>query len=329
MIYCLDAHYCCNKCVNCIITTQCKKFGSLFFSHNETNDTTMTYTPKQHLIGLLRLIRPNQWVKNGFVFAPLIFTGETFNLTAFIHSSLAALFFCIASSAVYIINDINDVEIDRCHSKKIKSRPLASGAISKTAAFGLLLILYLILILGYWIMPNVISIIALYLILNLAYTFFLKHEPVIDIFTIAVGFVLRVVAGAVALSVEASAWMCVTTLCLALYLGAIKRRQELVQNGLEGRKVLKKYSVELVDRYAEMSATGALLFYSIYVMSTRPQLVITIPFVLYGLFRYWYVVDVMMDGESPTDALFSDWQLMLIVVLWVGFSVWAVSVRQI
>ena len=144
-------------------------------------------------------------------------------------------------------------------------------------------------------------------------------------FTIAIGFVLRVIAGAVALNLDPSAWMCVTTLCLALYLAAVKRRQELAQSGSEGRKVLDKYSVALVDRYAEMSATGALLFYSMFVMSARPELVITIPIVLYGLFRYWYVVEVLDGGESPTDALLADWQLMVVVALWIAACVWVLS----
>ena len=289
------------------------------------NSTPMTYTLKDRLFGLLKLIRPKQWVKNGFVFAPLIFSGALFNSSAFIHSALAALFFCIASSATYIVNDIQDVEQDRHHPKKSKSRPLASGLVTKNTALILLTIFYFILIFGYSLMPKVILVIAGYLVLNLAYTFFLKHEPVIDIFTIAIGFVLRVIAGSVALDVEPSAWMCVTTLCLALYLAAVKRRQELAQNGSDGRKVLKKYSVQLVDRYAEMSATGALLFYSMFVMSTRPALVITIPLVLYGLFRYWYVVEALDGGESPTDALLADWQLLVVVVLWIGACVLALS----
>jgi len=174
-------------------------------------------------------------------------------------------------------------------------------------------------------MPQVILVIVGYSALNLAYTFFLKHEPVIDIFTIAIGFVLRVIAGAVALNLNASSWMCVTTLCLALYLAAVKRRQELAQNGSDGRKVLERYSVGLVDRYAEMSATGALLFYSMFVMSARPELVITIPLVLYGLFRYWYVVEALDGGESPTDALLADWQLMAVVAFWIAACVWALS----
>ena len=110
---------------------------------------------------------------------------------------------------------------------------------------------------------------------------------------------------------------------MALYLAAVKRRQELSQSGSEGRKVLEKYSVALVDRYAEMSATGALLFYSMFVMSAKPALVITVPLVLFGLFRYWFVVEALDGGESPTDALLADWQLLLTVVLWVLTCVWA------
>jgi len=286
---------------------------------------TTTYSLTDRLIGLINLMRPKQWVKNGFVFAPLVFSGEMLNLDALMHAFLAALLFSVASSATYIVNDIYDIDLDRQHPRKSKTRPLASGIVSKNASLALLLALYFVLAMGYLVMPKVILVIVAYLVLNLAYTFVLKHEPVIDIFTIAIGFVLRVIAGAAALDLGASAWMCVTTLCLALYLAAVKRRQELAQSGSEGRKVLKKYSVDLVDRYAEMSATGALLFYSMFVMSTRPALVITIPLVLYGLFRYWYVVEALDGGESPTDALFADWQLMAVVVLWIATCVWALS----
>jgi decaprenyl-phosphate phosphoribosyltransferase len=271
---------------------------------------------KDQILGLLALMRPKQWVKNGFVFAPLLFTGELLNANAVLQTLMAAVFFCIASSATYIVNDLHDIDLDRQHPKKSKSRPLASGVVKPTAAIFLLASLYFILLLGFYFMPKVLLVIAAYLVINLAYTFFLKHQPVIDIFTIAIGFVLRVIAGSMALGVDASAWMCVTTLCLALYLAAIKRRQELSKNGADGRTVLKSYTVKLVDRYAEMSATGALLFYSMFVMSTRPGLVITIPLVLYGLFRYWYVVESLDGGESPTDVLFADWQMLAVVVLW-------------
>ena len=275
------------------------------------------------ITGLLRLVRPKQWVKNGFVLAPLIFTGAFTNRHSVYLALMATVLFCIASAATYIVNDLRDVERDRRHPKKSKTRPLASGLVSPFSAVVLLVILYAFLVCGWWIEPRVILVIAGYLALNLAYTFVLKHQPVIDIFSIAVGFVLRVFAGAVALDVPVSGWMFVTTLCLALYLAAVKRGQELSQSGTEGRKVLEKYSKPLVDRYAEMSATCALVFYSMFVMSSRPQLVITVPVVLFGLFRYWYVVDVLDGGESPTDALLSDWPLLLTVIGWVAACLWA------
>lgn len=281
------------------------------------SNSSLNHSFKDQLLGLVQLMRPKQWVKNGFVFAPLIFTGELLNVAAFSQSLMAALFFCVASSATYIVNDLRDIDFDRQHPNKSKSRPLASGVVGQPAALILLIALYFILLLGFYLMPTVIWIIIAYLLLNLAYTFFLKHQPVIDIFTIAVGFVLRVIAGSFALNVDPSAWMCITTLCLALYLAAIKRRQELARSGADGRTVLKSYTVKLVDRYAEMSATGALLFYSMFVMSTKPALVITIPLVLYGLFRYWYVVESLDGGESPTDALFADWQMLAVVILWI------------
>lgn len=271
---------------------------------------------------LLRLLRPKQWVKNGFVLAPLVFSGLFYDLDAVKHALVAVLLFCVASSAAYIANDLHDIEYDRRHPIKSSTRPLASGAVSVPVAFIVLAGLYAMLVCGWFAAPNIVMVIVAYLVLNLSYTFVLKHQPVVDIFAIAIGFVLRVYAGAMALSVPVSSWMFITTLCLALYLAAVKRRQELNQSGAEGRKVLEKYSVSLVDRYAEMSATGALLFYSMFVMSAKPELVITVPLVLFGLFRYWFDVEALDGGESPTDALFSDWQLMLTVLLWVATSVW-------
>lgn len=274
-------------------------------------------------LGLIRLMRPKQWVKNGFVLAPLVFAGQFLNADALAHALVAALLFCLASSATYIINDIQDVERDRKHPKKSLTRPIASGAVPVPMALALLAVLYAVLIAAAFWMPEVLAVIAVYALLNVAYTFYLKRQPVLDIFTIALGFVLRVYAGAMALSVPVSSWMFITTLCLALYLAAVKRRQELSQSGSEGRQVLEKYTVALVDRYAEMSATGALLFYSMFVMSTRPELVVTVPLVLFGLFRYWFVVEALEGGESPTDALLADGQLLLTVVLWVGACAWA------
>ncbi|WP_263147293.1 decaprenyl-phosphate phosphoribosyltransferase [Pseudomonas sp. RIT-PI-AD] len=276
------------------------------------------------LKGLLTLMRPRQWVKNGFVFAPLLFTGEFLQSGSIQRVLLATLLFCVASSATYIVNDLHDIERDRRHPKKSRTRPLASGLVTPLQALVLLVLLYAVLVAAWFFAPSVILVILGYMLLNLAYTFVLKHQPVLDIFTIAIGFVLRVYAGAMALEVPVSSWMFVTTLCLALYLAAVKRRQELASSGSEGREVLRQYTPALIDRYAEMSATGALLFYSLFVISARPEMVITVPLVLYGLFRYWFVVESHGGGESPTDALLSDWQLLLTVTLWVGVSAWAI-----
>ena len=287
------------------------------------HDTATKRSIGTQLLGLFTLTRPKQWIKNGFVLAPLVFTGEFMHAASLKQALLAALLFCVASSATYIVNDIKDIKSDRQHPTKSLRRPLAAGLVSVTAALYLLTLLYLVLLAGWLVRPTVVTVILGYLLLNVAYTFVLKDKPVVDIFTIALGFVLRVLAGAVALSVPVSGWMFVTTLCLALYLAAVKRGQELSQSGAAGRRVLEQYPKALVDRYAEMSATCALVFYSMFVMSSRPELVITVPLVLFGLFRYWYVVEVLDGGESPTDALLTDWPLLLTVIGWVAACIWA------
>ena len=268
-------------------------------------------------------MRPRQWVKNVFVFAPLIFSGEFASFSAILTSISVTFAFCVASSAAYIVNDLLDIESDRLHPKKSISRPLASGAITVPFAFGLLFLLYCLLMLFYLLFPSAGIVIFFYVGLNILYSLVLKHQPVLDIFSIAVGFVLRVYAGMVALSTPISQWMLITTLCLALFLASIKRRQELRLVGRSGRSVLAHYSPMLMDKYAEMSATGAIIFYSIFVLSAKPILVPTIPLVLFGLFRYWYRVELMDEGESPTDALFSDCQLIGAILLWAGCCTWA------
>ncbi|MDO5624550.1 MAG: decaprenyl-phosphate phosphoribosyltransferase [Pseudomonadota bacterium] len=281
-----------------------------------------TFTPAQRVRGLLRLMRPRQWVKNAFVLAPLLFTGQFAQAASVRQALLAMVLFCLASSATYVVNDWRDIERDRRHPTKRHKRPMAAGSVTPPMAAGLLLVLYALLALGALAQPKVMAVIGIYMVLNLAYSFGLKHEPVVDIFIIASGFVLRVIAGAYALDVPVSSWMFVTTLCLALYLAAIKRRQELARSGTDSREVLQKYSVGLIDRYAEMAATGALVFYSLFVMSAHTELIVTIPLVLFGIFRYWYVVEQKGGGESPTDTLLADWQLMATAVAWVLLCAW-------
>ncbi len=275
------------------------------------------------VFGIVKLMRPKQWVKNTFVLAPIIFSGEFLNAGAIVNALQAFILFCFAASSVYVLNDYRDIENDKKHPTKSLKRPLASGWVSKQQALGLLVLLYSVLLISAFVYPQIAMLLAMYLALNVAYSFGLKHQPIWDIFIVAIGFVIRVYVGAVAIDVPLSSWMFITTFCLALYLAAIKRRQELLLSGSEGRRVLAKYSVELVDRYAEMAAMGALLFYSLFVMTARPELIMTIPIVLFGLFRYWLLVDQSDEGESPTDVLLTDLQLLGAVVIWAGASVWA------
>jgi len=275
---------------------------------------------------LLRLARPKQWVKNSFVLAPLVFAREFNDATAVANALAAFALFCVAASAAYILNDLCDIERDRSHPVKSRSRPLAAGTVEPRTAIVLLVVLYVVLIAGWFWSPRATYVIAGYLVLNFAYSFWLKHQPVLDIFSVACGFVLRIYAGAMAIGVPVSSWMAITTLCLALYLAAIKRRQELATTGNGSREVLRVYSVALVDRYAEISAVGALIFYSLFVMSSgNDHMTFTIPLVIFGLFRYWYVVETLEGGESPTDVAVADKPLMATVVLWIGVCLYALS----
>lgn len=285
-----------------------------------SNDTAVIPTTRWN--GLLDLMRPKHFVKNGFVLAPVLFAGQFTDPRLLLLALEAFCLFCIAASSVYVLNDVLDAPSDRLHPKKRFTRPIASGVVSKSQAITLLAVLYGVLALAAIVRPWVVAQLAVYILLNVVYSYKLKHLPIWDIFCVASGFVLRVLVGATAISVPLSSWMFITTLCLALYLAALKRRQELLVNGSDSRKVLEEYSSALVDRYAEMAATGALLFYSLFVMTARPELVVTIPIVLFGLFRYWLLVDNSDAGESPTEVLLMDKQLMGTVCVWAAVCVW-------
>lgn len=265
---------------------------------------------------MLRLLRPRHWIKNGFVLAPLIFSGSLVRPQAVAAALVTTLLFCIAASATYVFNDLVDVDADQLHPAKAKTRPLASGLVTRSRARVLLGVLWALLLPGFIPVPGAAAVIGLYVVLNLAYTLRLKDIPVVDLFAIATGFVLRVLAGAVAIGVPLSSWMLITTLCLALYLAAVKRRDELALSGNPGRRVLESYTVPLLDRYAERAALGAIVFYCLFVITVRPALVATVPLVLFGLFRYSFVVDRAAGGESPTDAIWHDVPLLLTVAAW-------------
>lgn len=275
------------------------------------------------LKSIIQLMRLRQWIKNVFVLAPLFFSGQFIYGNAIQNALMATLLFCLASSFTYIFNDLRDIEKDKLHPLKSKTRPLANNRISKIEALLIMAFLLASMTPFFVLNSRVAIIVGIYILLNIIYSCYLKHEPVFDIFTIAAGFVLRVYAGAESLTVVVSEWMFVTTLCLALYLAAVKRGKELENSGTQSRGVLEQYSPALINRYAEMSATAALIFYGLFVMSTRHELVMTVPIVLLGIFRYWYVVERLNGGESPTDVLLSDWKLIAIIFSWACACTWA------
>jgi decaprenyl-phosphate phosphoribosyltransferase len=265
-------------------------------------------------LGIVKLMRPKHWVKNLFVIAPLLFSGRYNESDSIIRTMVAFAAFCLIASATYVFNDIQDLAADRLHPVKSKSRPIAAGSVPVRVAWVLFGILSLgagALTLNY---PRIAFVIFAYLLLNVAYSLKLKRLPVIDMFVIAVGFVLRVYAGAYAIEVPVSKWMFVTTFCLALFLASMKRFQELKVHGVATRAVLGKYDVAFVQRVAEMSGILAVVFYSIFTITSRPGFVISIPIVVFVLVRYWFIADKNGAGESPTDLILKDWQILVAAI---------------
>jgi 4-hydroxybenzoate polyprenyltransferase len=269
-------------------------------------------------------LRPHQWTKNLIVFAPLALSKHLFEPDAFLRSAAAFALFCGLSGTVYLINDLVDLERDRLHPKK-RLRPLASGALSlgvaRVAAAGLgLLGVGFSALLGAGFLAAALA----YLTLNLLYSFWLKRVVILDVISISLGFVLRAVAGAVAIAVEFSDWLLVCTLLLALFLALAKRRHELVTlDGTGHREILAEYSPYLLDQMIAVVTASCLMAYAFYTLAPETvekyrtdRLSWTIPFVLYGIFRYLYLVHGKEEGGSPTDLLLTDRPLLADVALW-------------
>ena len=270
-------------------------------------------------------MRPGQWIKNLFVFAPLLFSAKLM-VPADLLSTVSAFFaFSFSASAVYVLNDLVDIESDRLHETKRHTRMLAAGKVNKPVAIVLAVALVVASGVLSFSTPKVLAVIGIYLLVNVAYSFWLKHQPVLDIFCIATGFVLRVTAGAQAINVELSAWMAVTTFSLALFLAAMKRKAELRQSAGAGRLVLQSYTPELVSMFATVSASSAVVFYSLYCLSTKPAMTVTIPVVLFGIMRYWFVSDKSERSQNPSDTIFRDWQLALAALVWLVLSASALT----
>jgi 4-hydroxybenzoate polyprenyltransferase len=278
-----------------------------------------------NVYGLLRTLRPRQWIKNGFVFMALVFDNKLFVWPLFFQTTVAFVLFCMVSSTVYIINDLADLEKDKLHPKK-RRRALPSGQLKPGfAILAAIAILAVCLSLSFWLNLYFGAIVLGYFVLNLAYSFLLKHLVIIDVMVVAAGFVLRVAAGVIVADAERfSPWLYVCTIFLALFLAIGKRRHELVllANGANShRKILDEYSVGFLDQMTNLVTTAAIISYSLYTFSAvnlpaNHAMMLTIPFVIYGVFRYQYLIHVKGEGGAPEMLLYTDMPFLLDLVLW-------------
>jgi 4-hydroxybenzoate polyprenyltransferase len=277
-------------------------------------------------MSLLRAMRPEQWLKNGFVLAPIVFSGLVGDSGAWARSLVAVAAFCAASSATYLCNDIIDREADRAHPVK-RSRPIAAGEVSIASALVTALVLVVTAtVMAGWLGGWFPAILLGYVALVLLYSVLLKGAVFLDVLVLAAGFVLRVVGGAVAIDVPVSRWILVVTYLLALYLALGKRRTELVLLGDDAgnhRAVLGHYSLPMVDSAISVVLGATVLAYALYTVAPdtvakvgSEGLLATVPIVLYGLFRYLYLLHRHELGGSPTKALLTDRPLLACVVVW-------------
>jgi 4-hydroxybenzoate polyprenyltransferase len=276
---------------------------------------------------LFRNMRPKQWTKNAIIFAPLIFSQNFLKTPLVLQTLIAFAVFCALSGAVYIINDLLDIEQDRKHPLKCK-RPLASGMLKpQTAVVFLIALLAVSTLTAVLLLNRQFALIAAgYLALQLCYSSWLKHIVIIDVFCIAAGFLLRVIAGAVAIEVTFSTWLFFCTILLALFLALSKRRHELVlleDGAADHRRILYEYSTGLLDQMISIVTTATLIAYILYTVSAETvakfgsdKLKYTIPFVLYGIFRYLYIIYQKNEGGSPETALLNDRPILFTVVLY-------------
>ncbi|WP_346301502.1 decaprenyl-phosphate phosphoribosyltransferase [Halomonas sp. BM-2019] len=286
----------------------------------------------------LKLVRPHQYLKNGFVLLGPLFAHQ-WDFVTLSQALLAFLAFCCMASAVYVLNDIMDIEADRAHPVKCR-RPLPSGAISLGTAKRLLTglvvgSLVLSLLVSGWITLFVAS----YFVINIFYSWHLKHVVILDVFLISSGFMLRILAGTVGLGIAPSAWLLLCGLMVTLFLGFAKRRAELLMleatdvanNGLT-RRVLDDYSPEMLEQFIAVTAACTILAYGLYTMSPQTvaihgsdHLIYTLPFVAYGIFRYLFLLHRRAKGNDTAKDLIQDRHLLITVVAWVATTVWVLS----
>lgn len=280
------------------------------------------------LKSIIKLMRPTQWIKNGFVFMPLVFSARMSSIDDLYSTIVMLIVFCLVSSTTYIFNDYMDMDRDRSHPVK-KKRPLASGAVTPVqagiAATALLVTSGgLMVLMGYnW--KGYAPVVA-YLVLQALYCLILKNVVILDVFALSSGFILRVLAGAGAIDVHVSSWLLLCTFSVSILLALGKRRHEVLilgEKACQHRPVLDHYSVSLLDQLLQLVATSTFIFYCLYCVRGNPELgidsgmlVLTIPLVTYGIFRYMWLIYHKKDGGSPTALLLTDPPLLACATIW-------------
>ena len=282
-------------------------------------------------MGYLLALRPHQWVKNIFVLAALVFSKRMFALESVLDAFQMVLAFSLAASSIYLVNDIADYERDRVHPKK-RLRPIASGRISRLGAG---IFAAFVAPFSWWLAWNLstpcLAVVAFYTLMNLSYSLKLKHVVLLDVFIIAAGFLLRVTAGAFAINVGVSPWLVLCTFFVALFLAFCKRRNELVslgENAASHRGILASYSTVFIDKMVSALASLTIMSYALYTIDPKvvdrlgtDALILTLPIVLFGIFRYLFLVHQKQQGGSPTEIMLKDRSIQLIGVLYLGISI--------
>ena len=279
------------------------------------------------MVDIFNSMRPQQWIKNFFIFAALIFSQNFLNLPLLLKTVVGFVAFCILSSSLYILNDLQDLEEDRHHPLKSR-RPIASGRLKRPTAIAAFVILSLFGFLISFFLNFYFFVAALiYYLFQVAYSIRLKHVVILDVFIIAAGFLIRVVAGGLVIEVEISHWLLICTALLALFLSMSKRRHELClleEKAINHRSILKEYNPYLLDQMIGVVTASIVVAYSLYTVSEETvlkfgttNLIFTVPFVLYGIFRYLYLIHQRAEGGSPEILIIKDKPLLIDIFLWI------------
>ncbi|MBF0252768.1 MAG: decaprenyl-phosphate phosphoribosyltransferase [Candidatus Omnitrophica bacterium] len=279
---------------------------------------------------IIKMLRPKQWTKNFFVLMPLVFGGGLVDPTKIILSIKGFILFSIAASSVYIFNDILDKNSDAVHPTK-RSRPLAKGTVSIKTAYILAALLAVISLAASSIYDiRFFACIIFYLMLNISYTLFLKKKVILDIMSIAAGFEARIWAGSLIIGITPSIWLQLCVFILSVFLGAVKRRHEIIEhpeNAVSQRAVLSEYSTSFLDQLISISATLSIVFYGLYAVSSSIQerlgssnMLYTVPLVIYGIYRFLFLAPVKELGGDPSEILLKDRSLMICILVWIVVS---------